>query len=80
MRILGIDEAGRGCVLGALVVGAYLIDAGDEDALEALGVNDSKKLSKKKRARIRANLGSVGASSLSRTPMMARPIAGMCRT
>ena len=62
MRILGIDEAGRGCVLGALVVGAYLIDAGDEDALEALGVNDSKKLSKKKRARIRANLGSVGAA------------------
>jgi len=62
MKILGIDEAGRGCVLGALVVGAYLIEAGQEARLKALGVNDSKKLSKKKRETIRAQLGSVGTA------------------
>ncbi len=65
MRILGIDEAGRGCVLGPLVVGAFAMDApegqGAADArLRDLGVDDSKRLSAAKRTRIRATLDPVG--------------------
>ena len=43
-------------------MGAFLIEAGDEDDLTALGVNDSKKLSKKKRDRIRKQLHEVGVA------------------
>jgi ribonuclease HII len=43
MRLLGIDEAGRGCIAGPLcVAGAVLHD-------EIKGLTDSKKLSEKKR-------------------------------
>ncbi len=50
---LGIDEAGRGCVLGPLVFGACLVGEADEPGLRALGVRDSKKLSPKKREALR---------------------------
>jgi len=59
--ILGIDEAGRGCVLGPLVVGAFVIppDRTDE-ALKAAGATDSKKISPKKRLAARDALRSLG--------------------
>ena len=44
---VGVDEAGRGPVIGPLVVCAFTHPNPDE--LLALGVKDSKKLSKKKR-------------------------------
>lgn len=44
MRVLGIDEAGRGAVLGPLVVCGYLIDSGRVPELRDLGVKDSKLL------------------------------------
>jgi ribonuclease HII len=44
---VGVDEAGRGPVIGPLVVCAFAHPNPDE--LSALGVKDSKKLSKKKR-------------------------------
>lgn len=46
MLICGVDEAGRGCALGSLVVAATIFDP---DILRGIPVNDSKKLSKKKR-------------------------------
>lgn len=49
MKIMGIDEAGRGCVIGPLVLGAVLIEEKEEKALIAIGVKDSKQLSPKKR-------------------------------
>lgn len=48
-RVLGIDEAGRGCVLGSLVFGAVLVTAEGEASLASLGVRDSKRLSPKRR-------------------------------
>lgn len=45
--LAGVDEAGRGPVLGPLVVACVAID--DEAPLRALGVKDSKKLAPAKR-------------------------------
>lgn len=42
MRVLGVDEAGRGAVLGPLVVAGVLVEGGSEGKLRSLGVRDSK--------------------------------------
>lgn len=42
--ILGIDEAGRGCVIGPLVITGYLIFDSHSLKLKDLGVKDSKQL------------------------------------
>lgn len=60
MRILGLDEAGRGSVLGPLVVGGYLWEAEDQAALRAVGADDSKVLSHTRRVKIRERLTSIG--------------------
>ena len=57
---LGLDEAGRGCVIGDLVVGGFLMDDSQRDTLVATGVTDSKKLSKKKREQILDKLPAIG--------------------
>ncbi len=44
MRILGIDEAGRGPMIGPLVLAATVIDAKDEKKLIEMRVKDSKLL------------------------------------
>ena len=59
-RILGIDEAGRGSVLGPLVVGGFLVRSDRVDALRALGARDSKQLSPSARERVYAMLPTVG--------------------
>jgi len=69
MRVLGLDEAGRGCVLGPLVVGAYFCDdngpSGQSmDAVVATGATDSKMLSRKRREAILLRLADVGESRL----------------
>lgn len=60
VRVLGLDEAGRGCVLGPLVVGAYLWEGSTDDALVDAGAGDSKKMSAKKRVRVREALSPLG--------------------
>lgn len=49
MDILGIDEAGRGSVLGPLVIAGVLIPEKMEKVLERMGVKDSKKLAPHRR-------------------------------
>ncbi len=44
MRICGIDEAGRGAVIGPMVVAGVLIDQNKTNDLIDIGVKDSKKL------------------------------------
>lgn len=50
--ICGVDEAGKGSVLGPMVVAAVAVSS--EDALDDLGVKDSKLLSAKERERLYA--------------------------
>lgn len=49
MLICGVDEAGRGSMLGPLVVAAIAIEKSNIPELEKIGVKDSKKLSPKMR-------------------------------
>ena len=50
--IIGVDEAGRGPVIGPLVVSAVRIPNMDVKILEEMGVKDSKKINKLKRKKI----------------------------
>jgi ribonuclease HII len=52
MKILGIDEAGRGPVLGPLVIAGVMADEAGIAALAELGVRDSKALSRKRRTEL----------------------------
>jgi ribonuclease HII len=70
VRVLGIDEAGRGCVLGALVVGAFVSEAPAE-VLRAAGADDSKRLSAKRREQARARLAALGAEGVRVIPATA---------
>jgi len=49
MKILGIDEAGRGPVCGCMTMCGYLIDSDNVPELKSIGVRDSKLLTAKKR-------------------------------
>jgi ribonuclease HII len=66
MRILGLDEAGRGSVLGPLVVGAFAYETPGDDlaaawaALRAAGADDSKALSARRRDTARTALSTMG--------------------
>lgn len=60
MRVLGLDEAGRGSVLGPLVVGGFLWDSDDQAPLRAVGADDSKALTPARRVAIRVALAGLG--------------------
>ena len=64
--IAGLDEAGKGPVLGPMCVAGVLLDEKDLDALARTGVKDSKLLSSRKREALAAEvkLGSVDMQKL----------------
>lgn len=64
MRLLGLDEAGRGSVLGPLVVGAFCWEGEDQRPLREAGADDSKVLTARKRERIREVLGGLGTGAV----------------
>ena len=56
MLVVGIDEAGRGCVIGPLVIAGLLIKDENLPVLAQLGVKDSKLLSPRKREALSAKI------------------------
>src|SRR5438874_1617242 len=66
--LAGVDEAGRGPVLGPLVVAAVLVE--DQEPLRELGVKDSKLLSPKKREALEPRIRELarGVETLVVTP------------
>lgn len=58
--VLGLDEAGRGSLVGPLVVGGFLVDPARVAELGPLGVRDSKLLSAARREEIFAALPDIG--------------------
>jgi ribonuclease HII len=54
--VAGVDEAGRGCVIGPLVIAGVLFKEERIPALTRLGVKDSKLLSSKKRGVLAAEI------------------------
>ncbi|NHW22972.1 MAG: ribonuclease HII [Archaeoglobales archaeon] len=62
----GIDEAGKGCVIGPLVVAGVACES--EDYLRSIGVKDSKKLSQKKREELAEKIRRVAKIEVIKIP------------
>src|SRR3989338_6191781 len=56
---LGIDEAGRGSVIGPLVVAGVSLTPANEEKLKKVGVKDSKLLSQKRRESLAKKIEAV---------------------
>lgn len=59
-KIVGIDEAGRGPVIGSMFVAGFVVSDEDFEDLEMMGLKDSKKLSESKREELAGKLRSRG--------------------
>ncbi len=59
-KVVGIDEAGRGPVIGSMFIGGFMVDEEKLSEVEKLGVKDSKKLSDEKRESLAEKLREMG--------------------
>ncbi len=59
MHILGIDEAGRGPVIGSMMIAGVLVDDEGEKRLREIGVKDSKMLSRQERDKLAEEIGKI---------------------
>jgi len=59
MQIAGVDDAGRGSIIGPLVIAGVLLDDKDLHKLMDLGVKDSKLLSPRRREQLAAEIKGV---------------------
>ena len=55
-KIIGIDDAGRGPVIGPMILAGVLINEKDNQFLKKLGAKDSKLLAPKRRKAIKENI------------------------
>jgi ribonuclease HII len=62
--ILGVDEAGRGCVIGPLVICGVLATEETIERFQEIGVWDSKQLSRKKREQLGSKIASLAEDFL----------------
>ncbi|MBR9689862.1 MAG: ribonuclease HII [Candidatus Altiarchaeota archaeon] len=60
MKVLGIDEAGRGPVIGPMVMGGFMIDDDRIPELKLMGVKDSKLLTPERREELAEKLQKMG--------------------
>jgi len=56
MQIAGVDDAGRGSIIGPLAIAGVLLDEKDLPKLMDLGVKDSKRLSPRRREELAAEI------------------------
>ncbi|MBI2664930.1 ribonuclease HII [Candidatus Woesearchaeota archaeon] len=59
MLICGIDEAGRGPIIGNMVMAGVLVDEEGAESLKSVGVRDSKLLSQKKRVQLFSKITAI---------------------
>ncbi len=59
MSIAGVDGAGRGAVIGPLVIAGVLVKHEDLPTLKKLGVKDSKLLSPRRREVLAAHIRKI---------------------
>jgi ribonuclease HII len=59
MIIAGADEAGRGAVIGPMVLAGVSVDSKDSKKLKAIGIKDSKELTPKKREELFKQIESI---------------------
>lgn len=59
MLIAGIDDAGRGPIIGPLVIAGVLLDDKDVHLLKSLGVKDSKQLSPQRREQLAVEIKEI---------------------
>lgn len=57
--VAGVDEAGRGCIIGPLVVAGVLIEEKELERLRLLGVKDSKRLPPRRREYLKGEIESI---------------------
>ena len=60
--VAGLDEAGRGPALGSLCVGCVILEKKNLPLLEEIGVDDSKRLSAKKRVSLAKKIREIAKS------------------
>ncbi|PIN91648.1 ribonuclease HII [Candidatus Pacearchaeota archaeon CG10_big_fil_rev_8_21_14_0_10_35_13] len=63
MVIIGIDDAGRGPVIGPMVLGGVMIEKITEEKLKELGVKDSKMLYPKQRTKMKKVIEEISKGS-----------------
>mgnify|MGYP001065130965 CR=1 FL=1 len=59
MRVAGLDDAGRGPIIGPLIIAGVLIDDSRIQELVSLGVKDSKLLSASARKRFEGKIKQI---------------------
>jgi ribonuclease HII len=62
-RVMGIDEAGRGCVIGPMVLCGVVVRHDRLDALAEIGVRDSKALSPQRRESLCDEISAIAETS-----------------